>query len=176
MRVISGSAKGRKLVVPSGDHVRPTKDRVKEAIFNSLHSYGLVENRSFLDLFSGTGSLGIEALSRGAKSVVFVDHHTEAIDCIILNVEKLNYGSTSKILKTDALSFLERDDYFDVALLDPPYEYEHWGTLLKRVNAHSIVIESSEQVTLESDWEIIKSQKYGQTNLLIASRQRKDKD
>jgi len=176
MRVISGSAKGRKLVVPSGDHVRPTKDRVKEAIFNSLHSYGLVENRSFLDLFSGTGSLGIEALSRGAKSAVFIDHHTEAIDCIILNVEKLNYGSTSKILKTDALSFLERDDYFDVALLDPPYKYEHWGTLLKRVNAHSIVIESSEQVTLESDWEIIKSQKYGQTNLLIASRQRKDKD
>ena len=176
MRVISGSAKGRKLVVPSGDHVRPTKDRVKEAIFNSLHSYGLVENRSFLDLFSGTGSLGIEALSRGAKSAVFIDHHAEAIDCIILNVEKLNYGSTSKILKTDALSFLERDDYFDVVLLDPPYEYEHWGTLLKRVNAHSIVIESSEQVTLESDWEIIKSQKYGQTNLLIASRQRKDKD
>ena len=176
MRVISGSAKGRKLVVPSGDHVRPPKDRVKEAIFNSLHSYGLGENRSFLDLFSGTGSLGIEALSRGAKSVVFIDHHTEAIDCIILNVEKLNYGSTSKILKTDALSFLERDDYFDVALLDPPYKYEHWGTLLKRVNAHSIVIESSEQVTLESDWEIIKSQKYGQTNLLIASRQRKDKD
>ena len=176
MRVISGSAKGRKLVVPSGDHVRPTKDRVKEAIFNSLHSYGLVENRSFLDLFSGTGSLGIEALSRGAKSVVFIDHHAEAIDCIILNVKKLNYGSTSKILKTDALSFLERDDYFDVALLDPPYKYEHWGTLLKRVNAHSIVIESSEQVTLESDWEIIKSQKYGQTNLLIASRQRKDKD
>ena len=175
MRVISGSAKGRKLVVPSGDHVRPTKDRVKEAIFNSLHSYGLVENRSFLDLFSGTGSLGIEALSRGAKSVVFIDHHAEAIDCIILNVEKLNYGSTSKILKTDALSFLERDDYFDVALLDPPYKYEHWGTLLKRVNAHSIVIESSEQVTLESDWEIIKSQKYGQTNLLIASRQSKDK-
>ena len=176
MRVISGSAKGRKLVVPSGDHVRPTKDRVKEAIFNSLHSYGLVESRSFLDLFSGTGSLGIEALSRGAKSAVFIDHHAEAIDCIILNVEKLNYGSTSKILKTDALSFLERDDYFDVALLDPPYKYEHWGTLLKRVNAHSIVIESSEQVTLESDWEIIKSQKYGQTNLLIASRQRKDKD
>ena len=176
MRVISGSAKGRKLVVPSGDHVRPTKDRVKEAIFNSLHSYGLVENRSFLDLISGRGSLGIEALSRGAKSVVFIDHHAEAIDCIILNVEKLNYGSTSKILKTDALSFLERDDYFDVALLDPPYKYEHWGTLLKRVNAHSIVIESSEQVTLESDWEIIKSQKYGQTNLLIASRQRKDKD
>ena len=176
MRVISGSAKGRKLVVPSGDHVRPTKDRVKEAIFNSLHSYGLVENRSFLDLFSGTGSLGIEALSRGAKSAVFIDHHAEAIDCIILNVEKLNYGSTSKILKTDALSFLERDDYFDVALLDPPYKYEHWGTLLQRVNAHSIVIESSEQVTLESDWEIIKSQKYGQTNLLIASRQSKDKD
>ena len=176
MRVISGSAKGRKLVVPSGDHIRPTKDRVKEAIFNSLHSYGLVENRSFLDLFSGTGSLGIEALSRGAKSVVFIDHHAEAIDCIILNVEKLNYGSTSKILKTDALSFLERDDYFDVALLDTPYKYEHWGTLLKRVNAQSIVIERSEQVPLESDWEIIKSQKYGQTNLLIASRQRKDKD
>tara|TARA_Y100001970_G_scaffold291759_1_gene430198 strand:+ start:5718 stop:6236 length:519 start_codon:yes stop_codon:yes gene_type:complete len=172
MRVISGAAKGRKLVVPSGDQIRPTKDRVKEAIFNSLHSYGLVDNRSFLDLFSGTGSLGIEALSRGAKSVVFVDRYAEAIDCIMLNIEKLNYGSASKILKMDALSFLERNDYFDVALLDPPYKYEHWGTLLRRINAHSIVIESSEPITLESDWEIIKSQKYGQTNLLIASHQK----
>tara|TARA_B100000579_G_scaffold154162_1_gene125307 strand:- start:6621 stop:7139 length:519 start_codon:yes stop_codon:yes gene_type:complete len=172
MRVISGAAKGRKLVVPSGDQIRPTKDRVKEAIFNSLHSYGLVDNRSFLDLFSGTGSLGIEALSRGAKSVVFVDRYAEAIDCIMLNIEKLNYGSASKILKMDALSFLERNDYFDVALLDPPYKYEHWGTLLRRINAHSIVIESSEPITLESDWEIIKSQKYGQTNLLIALHQK----
>ena len=71
MRVIAGVEKGRKLVAPSGDHIRPTKDRVKEAIFNSLHSYGLVNDKSFLDLFSGTGSLGIEALSRGANSVVF---------------------------------------------------------------------------------------------------------
>ena len=90
MRVIAGVAKGRKLVAPIGDHIRPTMDRVKEAIFNSLHSYGLVNDKSFLDLFSGTGSLGIEALSRGANSVVFIDNHEEAIDCITVNVEKLN--------------------------------------------------------------------------------------
>ncbi|MBC95628.1 16S rRNA (guanine(966)-N(2))-methyltransferase RsmD [bacterium] len=169
MRVIAGVAKGHKLVKPSGDHIRPTRDRVKEAIFNSLHSYGLINGRTFIDLFSGTGSLGIEALSRGAKSVVFVDNHAEAIDCIMLNVEKLNYGPSSKIQKADAINFLRKEDYFDVALLDPPYKYEHWGKLLKRINAKSIVIESSEPVTLESDWQIIKSQKYGQTNLLIAS-------
>ncbi|MEC8334133.1 MAG: 16S rRNA (guanine(966)-N(2))-methyltransferase RsmD [Actinomycetota bacterium] len=171
MRVIAGVEKGRKLVAPSGDHIRPTKDRVKEAIFNSLHSYGLVNDKSFLDLFSGTGSLGIEALSRGANSVVFVDNNQEAIDCITLNVKKLNYGSVSKILKTDALNFLKKEEYFDIALIDPPYKYEHWSALLEHINAHSIVIESSEKVILESDWQIIKSQKYGQTNLLIASQQ-----
>jgi len=171
MRVIAGVAKGRKLVAPIGDHIRPTKDRVKEAIFNSLHSYGLVKDKSFLDLFSGTGSLGIEALSRGANSVVFIDNHEEAIDCITVNVEKLNYGSASKILKTDALNFLKKKEYFDVALIDPPYKYEHWGPLLEHINAHAIVIESSENITLESDWQIIKSQKYGQTNLLIATQQ-----
>ncbi|MEC8767762.1 MAG: 16S rRNA (guanine(966)-N(2))-methyltransferase RsmD, partial [Actinomycetota bacterium] len=127
MRVIAGVEKGRKLVAPSGDHIRPTKDRVKEAIFNSLHSYGLVNDKSFLDLFSGTGSLGIEALSRGANSVVFVDNNQEAIDCITLNVKKLNYGSVSKILKTDALNFLKKEEYFDIALIDPPYKYEHWS-------------------------------------------------
>tara|TARA_B100000902_G_scaffold396769_1_gene458687 strand:+ start:3729 stop:4247 length:519 start_codon:yes stop_codon:yes gene_type:complete len=169
MRVIAGVAKGRKLAVPSGDFIRPTKDRVKEAIFNSLHSHGLINNRSFLDLFSGTGSLGIEALSRGAESVVFVDNHTEAINCITLNVRTLNYGSASKIEKADALNFLAKEDHFDVVLLDPPYKYENWGILLTRIKAHSIVIESAEPVTLENDWEIIKSQKYGQTNLLIAS-------
>ena len=103
--------------------------------------------------------------------MVFIDNHEEAIDCITVNVEKLNYGSASKILKTDALNFLKKKEYFDVALIDPPYKYEHWGALLEDINAHAIVIESSENVTLESDWQIIKSQKYGQTNLLIATQQ-----
>lgn len=171
MRVIAGVAKGRKLIKPGGDLIRPTKDRVKEAIFNSLHSYGLVDNRTFLDLFSGTGSLGIEALSRGAKSVVFVDNNAEAIDCVKSNVDMLNYDSASKIQKADALSFLEKGEYFDVALLDPPYRFKQWGELLKRIKAHTLVIESPEPIMLKHGWQIIKSQKYGQTHLLIASYQ-----
>ena len=79
MRIVAGSARGRKLILPTNSGIRPTKDRVREAIFNSLHSYGLVEDRQFLDLFAGTGSLGLEALSRGASSVVFVDNNDLAI-------------------------------------------------------------------------------------------------
>ena len=90
MRVIAGELKGRKLIRSDNDEIRPTKDRVKEAIFNSLHSYDSVVNKTFLDLFSGTGSLGIEALSRGAISVDFVDKHQQAVDCISSNLEKFN--------------------------------------------------------------------------------------
>ncbi|MBT95802.1 MAG: 16S rRNA (guanine(966)-N(2))-methyltransferase RsmD [Acidimicrobiaceae bacterium] len=169
MRVISGEGKGRKLIKPSGDQIRPTKDRVKEAIFNSLHSYALISDNTFLDLFSGTGSLGIEALSRGAKSVVFTDNHDEAINCISLNVEKFGYSSETQIHRIDALSYLERKLFFDVVLLDPPYGFDDWKQTLALIEARIIVIESSRAIIPDHKWRTIKSQKYGQTHLLIAT-------
>lgn len=168
MRVISGEGKGRKLIKPNSEQIRPTKDRVKEAIFNSLHSYALISNNTFLDLFSGTGSLGIEALSRGAKSVVFVDNHDEAINCISLNIEKFGYTQDSQIHRIDALSYLERKIVYDVVLLDPPYDFEAWEQTLKLVQARTIVIESAKAIIPDPKWRTIKTQKYGQTHLLIA--------
>ena len=173
MRVIAGELKGRKLLRPDSDEIRPTKDRVKEAIFNSLHSYDSVVNRTFLDLFSGTGSLGIEALSRGAISVDFVDKHQQAVDCISSNLEKFNLGNLAQVTRTDAFSHLQKGNYYDVALLDPPYTFDRWHEVLPLVNARTMVIESTEVIELEKSWKILKSQKYGQTCLLIATNEEK---
>ena len=82
MRIVSGIAKGRKLLTPSLQDVRPSKDRVREAIFNSLTSFGLIEDRHFIDLFAGSGALGLEALSRGARKVTFVDNKKACIDVV----------------------------------------------------------------------------------------------
>ena len=91
MRIVSGIAKGRKILSPLAKDVRPTKDRVREAIFNSLTSFELIEGRHFVDLFAGSGALGIEALSRGAKKVTFVDHQKACVEVIRTNIENLNF-------------------------------------------------------------------------------------
>ena len=85
MRIVAGAARGRRLVVPKGTDIRPTSDRVREAIFNSLHSAGLVVDRTFVDLFAGSGGLGLEALSRGAAHVTFVDTNPAALEAINTN-------------------------------------------------------------------------------------------
>tara|TARA_X000001036_G_scaffold11125_1_gene9769 strand:- start:4795 stop:5343 length:549 start_codon:yes stop_codon:yes gene_type:complete len=168
MRIVAGSARGRKLILPTNSGIRPTKDRVREAIFNSLHSYGLVEDRQFLDLFAGTGSLGLEALSRGASSVVFVDNNDLAIDAIKQNSKILNFIQDVEIRRQDAMAYLSETRHFDVALLDPPYNFEMWDELTSQINSSAVVVESSQKVSLGRSWAIIKEQSYGQTNVVIA--------
>ena len=124
MRIIAGEWKGKKLNSPKTDKTRPTLDRVKEALFSMLLPY--LEDAVVLDLFSGTGNLGIEALSRGAKFVHFNDVNHDAIKVIYSNVQLTNYENCAKITKKDyekcLKSLNEQNVKFDIIFLDPPYE------------------------------------------------------
>ena len=116
MRVITGFAKGRKLRTLSGEDVRPTTDRVKEALFSIIQFE--IEGRRVLDLFAGSGQLGIEALSRGAASAVFVDSSRDSIEVVRENLNTTQLAQSAQVMQMDSLAFLGP---FDIALLDPPY-------------------------------------------------------
>ena len=131
MRVISGIVGGRKLKSPDGEAVRPTTDHVKEAIFNILQFD--LEGRRVLDLFGGSGQMGIEALSRGARESVFTDNNRSSIALIRENLKRC--GLSGKVLQTDALSFLSRGEKFDVIFVDPPYDSGLYAPVLQRINA-----------------------------------------
>ena len=119
MRIISGTARGRKLREPSGNDIRPTTDMVKESIFNIIQFD--VEGRKVLDLFAGTGQLGIEALSRGAASAVFVDSKQDAVKLVRENLIHCGFEDNVQVLPRDALGFLEGGEKFDLIFVDPPY-------------------------------------------------------
>ena len=120
MRVITGTARGRVLRTLEGEDVRPTTDRVKEAVFSIIQFE--IEGRRVLDLFAGSGQLGIEALSRGAASATFVDMSKDSLSTVKYNLEHTKLGDNAKVVQTDALSFLKlTKDKFDIVFLDPPY-------------------------------------------------------
>lgn len=122
MRVISGSAKGRRLRAGKGLGVRPTTDRVRQVIFDVLGAR--VEDARVLDLFAGSGALGVEALSRGAREAVFVDSSREACDVILQNLQATGLRGQGTIRRADAAKWVSRKprDPFDLVFLDPPYD------------------------------------------------------
>lgn len=121
MRIISGSARGRRLESPEGLQVRPTTDRVKEAMFSILQFD--LEGTRVLDLFSGSGQLGLEALSRGAKNAVFVDSDRRSLAITKKNIALAGFEDVSTLVHADALQFLQNaSQTFDVVLMDPPYD------------------------------------------------------
>lgn len=123
MRVITGLARGRRLETLPGETTRPTAEKVKESLFSAIQFD--VEGRRVLDLFAGSGQLGIEALSRGASGCVFVDKNTEAVKIIRQNLQHTGLAASAQVLGTDALSYLTRPgDRFDLVFLDPPYAAE----------------------------------------------------
>lgn len=121
MRVITGTARGMVLRTLEGNDVRPTTDKVKEAVFSAFQFE--IEGRRILDLFAGSGQLGIEALSRGAESAVFVDADKNAVKIVKENLAKTKLDSRATVVQTDSIAFLAMTDrVFDLAFLDPPYE------------------------------------------------------
>lgn len=122
MRVISGRLKGRRLAEPNTMDIRPTTDRAKEGLFNTINYY--IEGADFLDLFTGAGGVAIEAASRGANSIVAVDNSSESLRVFKINDEKMETGI--EFFKTDVSNYLNRESRtFDYIFLDPPYEMEH---------------------------------------------------
>jgi 16S rRNA (guanine(966)-N(2))-methyltransferase RsmD len=131
MRVITGSARGVTLVTLEGDAVRPTTGKTKEAIFSAIQFD--IEGRRVLDLFAGSGQLGIEALSRGAEKATFIDASAESIDIVKKNVKKCGFEKQSVIYKSDYASFLRgTKETFDIVFLDPPYNADYIGDVISK--------------------------------------------
>lgn len=177
MRVVAGEARGRRLVTPAGRDTRPTLDRVRESLFNALGSLGVVDGAKVLDLFAGSGALGIEALSRGASSCTFVDHDRSARAAVEENLRTTGLDGRATVIADTAESWLRRAGSgasFDLVLLDPPYATsdEHWLDLLVAIaplarrddgGTGVIVVESDRTVPVPDGWDALRTKGYGST-------------
>jgi 16S rRNA (guanine966-N2)-methyltransferase len=161
MRIISGEARGRRLQAPRGAATRPTADHLREALFNIL---GSAEGLAVLDLFAGTGAVGLEALSRGAARAVLVDHADAAVRVINANVATLGYEERVRVLRLDvarALRLLERDGArFDLIFVDPPYEGPAARDTLAALGSGSLLAPGG-LVVVEHDWRNAPGEQHG---------------
>ena len=176
MRVITGKARGISLKTPNGMATRPTADRVKEAMF-SIIQFDIPAAR-VLDLFGGTGQLGIEALSRGAQSAIFVDEREDACKLIRENLNRTKLDSFAKVVRSDYMAYLKScKETFDIILLDPPYAEVYLENSLKMITEIDIlqsggIIVAERPLGKELPWEFTgytrsKDYKYGKTLLTI---------
>ena len=174
MRVITGSARGRRLITPDGMDVRPTPEKVKEALFSALQFD--IEGRRILDLFAGSGQLGIEALSRGAKNAVFVDSSPISIKVIEQNLKASGLEKSAEVKRMDFSSFCAASrDTFDIAFLDPPYRE---GILLPAIKAvlplmsdfSTVICEHPTDVSLPDEiggFVVTKNYRYGKIAITV---------
>ena len=173
IRVVSGTAKGRRLASPPTDATRPTPNRVREAMFNSLYSLGALEGARVLDLYAGTGALGIEALSRGAAEALFVERDREVAVVLRSNLEATGLADRATVMVTDAdtaLAGLAREGRrFNVALVDPPYSFDAWPDLLSQVPAELVVVESDRAVDVGPRFAIHHRRRHGGTVVTFAT-------
>jgi 16S rRNA (guanine966-N2)-methyltransferase len=173
MRVVAGEFKGRRLAAPRGARTRPTADRVREALFSML---GEVAGATVLDLYAGSGALGIEALSRGAASAVFVERDAQAVAAIERNLEPLDVDAS--VERADAVRWLGRaEGRFDLVFCDPPYDVASRlaGPLAERLPGLTaedarIVTESDKRNPLELPFPLIVERSYGDTRIAIHER------
>lgn len=174
MRVISGVSRGLKLDSPDGLDTRPTLDRVKEALFSML--FDKVTDADVLDLFAGSGALGIEALSRYAKSCTFTDSNPKAVEVIKANLKKTPFSDSAAVHLTDAISFLRKTDAkYDIIFLDPPYAMGLYDEVFSVIKERSL-LKKGALVVAECDishnieplgFNIIKDKTYGKVKLYI---------
>lgn len=131
MRVIAGTARSLRLKTPEGMDTRPTTDRIKETLFNMLQPY--LPDGVFIDLYSGSGGIGIEALSRGAKHAYFVENNRNALSCISQNLQFTRFADQATVLRQDVLSALPgiHEKEADVIFMDPPYHHEYEKQVLQ---------------------------------------------
>jgi len=173
MRVVAGLAGGRRLQAPAGRKMRPTSERVREALFNALGSLDAIDGATVLDLFAGTGALGIEALSRGAASATFVDADLHAVRAIKDNLRVTGLGDRARVVHSDVFRFLADapGTTVDLAFADPPYAFDGWPALLGALQAELVVIEAGSHVALEAGWRPLRSKRYGDTVVTFARRE-----
>ena len=180
MRVITGTARGRRLKELEGMETRPTTDRVKEGIFNIIQFD--VEGRRVLDLFAGTGQLGIEALSRGAVSATFVEQRRDAVALVRDNLKTTDLADKGRVVNGDALAFLSGcREKFDLIFIDPPYAANLWESALEAISRfdilsnHGIIICESllerELPEMEAPYFLHRTYRYGRIKVTTYHRE-----
>ncbi len=164
MRIITGTARGVKLSTMDGEEItRPTSERTKEGIFSAIQFE--LENKRVLDLFAGSGQMGLEALSRGALNAVFVDESSEAVEIIKSNAKKTNLIKSCKILRMDYSEYLKSAfgrEKFDIVFLDPPYSKSMKDEILKKITRTDILADCC-IIVCETDKDEINGDLYGLT-------------
>lgn len=176
LKIITGTAKGRNIKTLEGEATRPTSERIKEAMFSSIQFD--IENRRVLDLFAGSGQLGLEALSRGAASVMFIDSSREAMEIVKENVKTTGLGP-AKYLVSDARNYIRKAsgrEVFDLVFIDPPYATECCSDAMRKLadggmlaKGALVVLESgTEQIDPDAfpDFELTKTKQYGKKTAL----------
>lgn len=186
MRIISGKARGTKLYTLEGENTRPTLDRVKESIFNIIQNE--IKGTKILDLFAGSGAIGLEFLSRGAEKAVLCDKSREAINIIKKNIEKTHMEKETQIINDDFEKCLDKlkNQQFDIIYIDPPYATDYILKSLKKIielniakEESLIIIETDDEKRIEKeikniDIEIVDKRKYGRATIIFLSLKKED--
>jgi 16S rRNA (guanine966-N2)-methyltransferase len=187
MRVVGGRCKGLRLATFKGRSIRPTSDKVREAVFSILAGRVEFEGKSVLDLFAGTGAMGIEALSRGAEKAVFVDVDRGAVEIVRKNLDACDLAARSRVLKRDfkgALSYLsKRGDRFDLVFIDPPYNSPITPAALEGLHSSGVlnpggivVVETSKRRPMavgaggEQGYSVVDERRYGETLVYLLTQ------
>jgi 16S rRNA (guanine966-N2)-methyltransferase len=182
MRVVAGELRGRRIDGPDGEATRPTTDKVREAVFNALGSLGAVDDAVVVDLFAGSGALGIEALSRGAARCTFVENDRRALGVVKTNVDTLGIGGSSIVLPLDivrdvtsagALRLREVLAGATLVLADPPYGFLHWSEIFSAAESAArsvvLVIETEARSRVHDEvpqgWKLVRRRDYGRTTV-----------
>lgn len=175
LRIIAGSAHGRKLISPEGKHVRPTLDRVRESVFNMLTAY--LAEASVLDLFAGSGALGIEALSRGAAHAVFVDQSKASLEVVKQNLTLTHFEPSAEVIYSDFSAYLRQcSTQFDLIFLDPPYAAGFLESALDIIHQRKLLAEnglivceldSTDEIVCPEAYELYRNRKYGKARILL---------
>ena len=186
MRIISGNFKGKKLFLPNDKNTRPLKDLVKESIFNLIqHSNKIkvkIENSFVLDLFSGSGSFGIECLSRGAKNVIFFENYQAAIDILQKNINSMKKVINYKIFKNDCFIYFNSDQKinskFDIIFIDPPYKELKINEIIEKIieknllNKNGVIIihrHKKDNIKLTKKINIFENRTYGLSKIYFGN-------
>lgn len=183
MRVITGIARGRRLVTPEGIDVRPTTEKVKEGIFSSIQFN--LDGADVLDLFAGSGQMGIEALSRGAARAVFVDSSVKSIKCVNENLRNTGLYKQAEVISRDSYDYIRLTaQKFDIIILDPPYRYGHIARLLplaeKKLNDGGFIIceyeKEAETPSAPENMVLKKTYRYGKINVSVFVKPYEEED
>jgi len=162
VRIVSGDLRGRRLVAPDATTTRPTTDKVREAVFNALSSLDVVIDARVVDLYAGSGALGIEALSRGASHCTFVERDRGAVRAIDENIAVLGLRDRSRVVVGDGIASAPQLTA-DLVFADPPYGFDDWPRLLRAVQAPLLVAEAAAEVPASDGWETGRVKRYGRT-------------